>query len=419
MKVVVIGAGVVGTACAWYLAKAGHEVTVLERREGAGLETSFANGGQVSPCHAEPWANPSVLPKVLKWLGREDAPLLFRWNRWDPELWAWGLRFLSNCPRSRAEINTERALRVALYSRACLGELRQETGIVYDQRMQGILHVYRDRREFEHAQGAADLMARHGLRRLPRTPAECTAIEPALATVEHELAGGIFTPDDESGDAHKFTRELAALAAAKGVEFRWNTVIHGLTRDGGRVTAVETEAGPVRADSFVLAAGCDSPRLARTLGLRLPIIPAKGYSITVPVANHTGAPTVSVTDDEHKMVFSRLGDRLRAAGTAEMAGQDKGLNAARIAMITGHTRSLFPEGGDYGRAEPWTGLRPVTPDSVPLLGATPYGNLWLNTGHGTLGWTMSCGSGRVVADLVSGRPPAISMEGLDLRRFGH
>ena len=417
MKVVVIGAGVVGTTAAWYLARNGHDVTVVERREGAGLETSFANGGQISPCHAEPWANPAVLPKVLKWLGREDAPLLFRWGRWDPELWAWGLRFLANCTPARTRTNTERTLRVALYSRAGLAALRAETGIEYDQRRQGILHVYRDAREFDHAVAAAELMKHFGLDRRPQSPAACVAIEPALGSVASELAGGILTPDDESGDAHKFTTRLATLAEAQGVEFRWDLTVLGLIPDGAKVGGLVTSAGLLTADAYVLAAGVESPRLARPLGLRLPIVPAKGYSITVPVANHAGAPQVSITDDEHKMVYSRLGDRLRAAGTAEMAGHDHALTPARIAMILGHTRALFPDGGDYARAEPWTGLRPVTPDSVPLLGRTPWSNLYLNTGHGTLGWTMACGSGRIIADLVSGRPPEIALDGLDLSRF--
>lgn len=416
MKVVVIGAGVVGTASAWYLAKEGHEVVVVERREAAGLETSFANGGQVSPCHAEPWANPSVVPKVLKWLGREDAPLLFRWNRWDPALWAWAFRFLANCTSARAAINTERTLRVALYSRLCLQQLRAETGIAYDQKTKGILHVYRNSREFAHACAAAELMRRHGLERQPKTPADCIAIEPALAAVSPQLAGGIFTPDDESGDAHKFTTELARLAMERGVEFRWNVPVLGLARDRDRVAGLATAAGLITGDAYVLAAGCDSPLLAQPLGLRLPIVPAKGYSITVPVAGHAGAPCVSITDDEHKMVYSRLGDRLRAAGTAEMAGYDRSLNPKRIAMILDHTRTLFPDGGDFERAEPWAGLRPVTPDSVPLLGATPLANLWLNTGHGTLGWTMACGSGRVVAALVSGQRPEIDLGGLGLQR---
>ncbi|WP_173985389.1 D-amino acid dehydrogenase [Magnetospirillum sp. SS-4] len=417
MKVVVIGAGVVGTACAWYLAKDGHEVVVVERREAAGLETSLANGGQISPCHAEPWANPGALPRILRWLGRDDAPLLFRWNRWDPELWAWGLRFLANCTPARATVNIERTLRVALYSRLCLQRLRAETGIDYDQKTLGILHVYRDPRTFEQACAAAETMRRHGLARLPRTPDEAVTIEPALAAVRHELAGAIFTPDDESGDAHKFTTRLAALAAGAGARFHWTTDALALVQDGERLTGVVTDGGFIGADACVLAAGCASPALARPLGLRLPVVPAKGYSITVPVAGHDGAPSVSVTDDEHKMVYSRLGERLRAAGTAEMTGFDRTLDPRRLAMIASHARALFPDGGDYARAEPWTGLRPVTPDSVPLLGATPYANLWLNTGHGTLGWTMACGSGRIVADLVAGRMPEIGLDGLGLDRF--
>jgi D-amino-acid dehydrogenase len=417
VKVVVIGAGVVGTAAAWYLARAGHEVAVVERREGAGLETSFANGGQVSPCHAEPWANPAVLPKVLKWLGREDAPLLFRWNRWDPELWAWGLRFLANCTAARAEINTARTLAVAIYSRTCLQQLRAETGIAYDQRSRGILHVYRDAAEFDHAAAAAGTMRRHGLDRQPKTRAECVAIEPALAAAAPGLAGGIFTPSDESGDAHIFTTALATLAAGLGVEFRWGVDVRGFVGDGGRVSGLVTAQGTIAADAYVLAAGCDSARLARGLGLRLPIVPAKGYSITVPVAGHAGAPEVSITDDEHKMVYSRLGDRLRAAGTAEMAGYDTALNPRRAGLILEHARRLFPDGGDFDRAESWAGLRPVTPDSVPLLGATPFANLFLDTGHGTLGWTMACGSGRLIADLVSGRPPEIDIGGLGIDRL--
>lgn len=417
MRVLVLGAGVVGTAAAWYLSRAGHEVVVVDRRDGAGMETSFANGGQVSPCHAEPWANPAVIPKAMGWLGREDAPLLFRWSRWDPALWAWGLRFLANCTSARVGVNTERTLRVALYSRDCLRELRAELGLSYDQRGQGILHVYRDRRQFEHALGAAELMGRHGLPRHPLTAADCARLEPALAAVEPELAGGIHTPGDESGDAHKFTTSLAALAMAGGADFRFGRTVKALLRDGGRVVGALTDAGELRAEATVLALGSYSPLLARPLGLRLPIVPAKGYSITVPVAGHAGAPLVSVTDDEAKMVYSRLGDRLRAAGTAEFSGYDTSLNPIRWEVLRRKARALFPDGGEYDRAEPWAGLRPVTPDSVPLIGAAPLAGLWLNTGHGTLGWTMACGSGRVIADLVSGREPDIPLEGLGLERF--
>ncbi|MBI5164969.1 MAG: D-amino acid dehydrogenase [Magnetospirillum sp.] len=417
VKVLVIGAGVVGTAAAWYLTKAGHEVTVLDRREGPGLETSFANGGQISACHAEPWANPAVLPRILRWLGREDAPLKFRFNRWDPALWAWSLRFLANCTGGRAAVNTERALRVALYSRRCLQQLRAETGIAYDHRTRGILHVYRDPREFGHARKAAELMRRHGLPRFDKTAAECAAIEPALEAVAEHLAGGIFTPEDESGDAYAFTAALVRLATARGAVFRTGIKVIGFETNRDRVTAVLTEGGRLRPDGIVLAAGVWSPLLARSAGLRLPVVPAKGYSVTIPVAGHGGAPTVSITDDEHKIVCSRLGERLRVAGTAEMAGYDSSLNQLRWRLILDQARALFPDGGDFERAEPWAGLRPVTPDSVPLLGATPFRNLWLDTGHGTLGWTMACGSGRVIADLVSGRKPEIALEGLELGRF--
>jgi D-amino-acid dehydrogenase len=417
VRVLVLGAGVIGTAAAWFLARAGHQVTVIDRREGAGLETSFANGGQVSPCHAEPWANPSVLPKIAKWLGRDDAPLLFRWNRWDPDLWRWGVRFLMNCSAQAAEINLERTLRIAIYSRAKLQEVRAELGLEYDQRRLGILHIYRSQREFEHACNAADLMRQFGLFRQIKSSSECVALEPALSAVGTRLAGGIHTPDDESGDAHKFTQALAGHAARVGVEFRYGVTVTRLLVDGDRVTGITGSAGEMKADATVLALGSWSPLLARPAGLALPVVPAKGYSITVPVDGRKGAPFVSITDDEFKMVYSRLGDRLRVAGTAEMAGYDTSLNERRWTLVRDRAKGLFPDGGDYARAEPWTGLRPVTPDSVPLIGPTRLKGLWLNTGHGTLGWTMACGSGRLLADLLSDRKPEIDIEGLAANRF--
>lgn len=416
MKVLVLGAGIIGTTTAYHLARAGHQTVVLDRQDGAGMETSFANGGQISPCHAEPWANPSVLPKVIKWLGRDDAPLLFRWNRWDPALWAWGLRFIANCTSSRAAINTERTLRVALYSRACLQDLRERLGLEYDQRRQGILHVYRSEREFAQGRKAAALMNRFGLDRQIKDAAQCVAIESALSSVAGELAGGILTPGDESGDAHKFTRAMAEHAQREGAEFRFGTRVDAILRDDDRVTGARTDQGDIRADAVVLALGSWSPLLARPAGIRLPIVPAKGYSITIP-ADGPGAPFVSVTDDEHKMVYSRLGDRLRAAGTAEMTGHDVSLNPKRWHLILERARALFPLAGDFDQAQPWAGLRPVTPDSVPLIGAARLPGLWLNTGHGTLGWTMAAGSARIVADLISGRDPDIDLSGLGPGRF--
>ena len=417
MRVLVLGAGVVGVSAAWFLARDGHAVTVLDRQPGVGMETSFANGGQVSASHAEPWANPATPRKALAWLGREDAPLVFRWRRWDPALWAWGLRFLANCTAARARVNTERTLRVALYSRQVLAGLRAETGLAYDQKSRGILHVYRDHREFGHACGEAEMMVRLGLAREVCDPARCLAIEPALAAVAGELAGGLFSPDDESGDAHKFTGGLARLAADGGVTFRLGLTILGLAREGDRITAVITDQGRVEADMYVLALGSFSPLLVRSLGLRLPIYPAKGYSATVKVGDAAGAPEVSITDDENKMVYSRLGDRLRVAGTAELAGWDVSPTPSRARALVERARRLFPHAGDYDAAEPWAGLRPVTPDSVPILGRTPIRNLILDTGHGTLGWTMACGSGRLVADLVAGRPTDIALDGLGLERF--
>lgn len=420
MKVLVLGAGVVGVTTAWYLAEAGHEVTVVEREPGAGLETSFANGGQVSPCHAEPWANPATPLRALRWLGREDAPLLFRWNRYDPALWAWGARFLMNCTSRRAEINTGRTLRVAAYSRACLQRLRRDTGIEYDQKMLGILHVYRNQTEFAGAQKASELMNRLGLERQTKTPNEALEIEPALDGVRRDLAGAIFTPGDESGDAHKFTRELAALCAAKGVTFLYGTTVEELelSDSGRRLGSMTTDKGRLHADAFVLCAASWSPRLAGQLGLRLPIYPAKGYSATLSVTDQARAPQVSITDDEHKMVYSRLGDRLRCAGTAELAGWNTEMNPRRAKLIPALAEGLFPGAGDFSQAELWCGLRPVTPDSVPILGATAVPGLYLNTGHGTLGWTMSCGSAKLLADIVSGRPTDIDISGLGLERFG-
>jgi len=418
VKVVVLGAGVVGTAAAWYLRQAGHEVSVIERQPAAGLETSFANGGQVSPCHAEPWANPDTPFQALKWLGRADAPLIFKWWRYDPELWLWLLRFLSNCTPERTRINTDRTLRVALYSRQCLQALREEIALDYDQKTLGILHVYRDPRAFAHAIKAAEMMAKLGLRREAKTVAQALVIEPALGDAGGQLKGAIFTPDDESGDAHKFTQCLARHAAAKGVAFCYDTTVTGFVRAGDRISEVMTDRGPVRADAFVMTLGSWSHIWARQLGLHLPIYPAKGYSATLAVRDAAHAPEVSITDDEHKLVFSRLGARLRCAGTAELSGWSDAIDPVRARAIVKQARSLFPRAGDYDSAELWAGLRPTTPDSVPVIGKTKLTNLFLNTGHGTLGWTMACGSGKALADVISGHAPEIDMTGLGIERFG-
>ena len=409
MKILVLGAGVVGTCSAWYLQAAGHEVTVVDRQPAAGMETSFANGGQISVSHAEPWANPHVLPRLLKWLGRRDAPLLWHW-RADPQQWLWGLRFLRECLPGRVQANVAAILALALDSRRRLQILREELALDYDQLLRGILHVYTDRGELAAAMSAARLMARHGLEREMLDAAACVAIEPALAGAADILVGGDYTASDESGDAHRFTQALAERARQAGVIFQYGVEVERIASAGGQVAAVVVngEGGPrlLTADAYVLALGSYSPLLLRPLGIGLPVYPAKGYSATLTLADDSHAPSVSITDDERKLVFSRLGNRLRVAGTAEFNGYDLSADPVRCQALIDRTRQLFPKLAVEGEPAFWCGLRPATPSNVPLIGRSRLSNLWLNTGHGTLGWTMACGSGAALADLVGGRRPA-------------
>ncbi len=418
MKVLVLGAGVVGTATAYFLVEDGHDVTVLDRQPGPGLETSFANGGQISACHAKPWAAPHVPAQAFRWMFKPDAPLLFKPWRWDPPLWKWGMRFLRNCTSERVHINMDRTLRVALYSRAVLKALRQKTNIQYDQVTNGILHIYRTTAEFTEGKTTAAQLKTLGLPQDILTAAECVRVEPALKHVaKTDLVGGLYSVDDESGDAQRFTVELAKLASARGVVFRHNVTVRRLEAARGSVTRVITDQGEETADAFVLAMGSYSPHIARDLGLDLPVYPAKGYSISVDIDNPDAAPTVSITDETNFMVFSRLGNKMRVAGTAELAGWNTAHEPTRVAPLVRNAKSLFPEASAYQTLNAWSGLRPTTPDSVPILGTTPYQNLFLNTGHGTLGWTMACGSARIISDLISGRTPEIDLEGLGLERF--
>ena len=408
MKVVVLGAGVVGVASAWYLSKAGHEVPVVDRRAACGMETSFANGGQSSVSHAEPWANPTAPLKILKWLAREDAPLLFRLR---PELrqWLWGLAFLRECLPARTRHNIRQIVALGLYSRSSLQALRAETGIQYDQLSRGILHFYTTQQELDAAVEPARVMREHGCDVEMVSREQCLAIEPALANAN--VLGGSWTPSDESGDAHKFTQGLAKLTIERGVKFRAARIL-AIAGEGGRVAGVRIERPDlteeiVKADAYLVCLGSYSPLLTRPLGIHLNIYPAKGYSVTLPVADAARAYHVSMTDDEYKLVFSRLGDRLRIAGTAELNGYSTELNDVRCRAILRRVLELFPGASDPARAQFWTGLRPATPSNVPYIGATRYPNLFLNTGHGTLGWTHSCGSGRAIADILSGRKPEI------------
>ncbi|WP_417836674.1 D-amino acid dehydrogenase [Thalassospira tepidiphila] len=416
MHVVVMGAGVIGTTAAWYLLQNGHQVTVVDRRHASAQETSFANGGQISACHATPWANASTPKQILGWLGREEAPLLFR-MRFDPQLFSWGLRFLRNCTDARARINLEKALRVAIYSRDCLRALRDELALEYDHSTRGILHICRTEHDMVAVEKATAQMQEYGLKRRLVSSEECRTIEPALRDATAPIIGGSFTPDDESGDARKFTERLSEHCIAKGASFHFNTNITGLVHDQGKITCVHTDKGDIHADAFLVCLGSYSPLMLAPLGIKLPIYPCKGYSISINTTGYSGAPKTALIDDSVKMVYSRLGAQLRVAGTAELDGYNLRMSPRRQKLIVDKALELFPNSGDRSNVDFWSGLRPVTPDSAPVLGDTKYANLYLNTGHGTLGWTMSCGSAKAVADLISDKTPDISLTGLGIDRF--
>lgn len=416
MKVLILGAGVVGVSSAWYLARAGHQVTVIDRQAAAGLETSFANGGQISVSHAEPWSNPHAPLRALSWIGREDAPLLFR-MRWDTALFDWSLRFLRECTPGRTRANIHDIVSLALYSRAQLKALRAETGIRYEHLERGILHVYTDPKEFSAAIEASRILREFGCDRQTIDADTCIAIEPALEAARPALVGGDYTAADESGDAQLFTRNLAELCRTQGVTFSYGTTVERLELEGSRIAGVSVkntlgEPERLTADAYVLALGSYTPLLLRPLGMRLPVYPAKGYSATVPLSDASIAPSVAMTDDGHKLVFSRLGQRLRIAGTAEFNGYNTELNSVRCQALMQRTLQLFPELHPSGEPEYWCGLRPSTPSNVPFIGRTALPNLYLNTGHGTLGWTMACGSAKALADIISDRKPEVRLRSL-------
>ena len=411
MKVVIMGAGLLGVTSAYFLRQLGHDVTVIDRQASPAAETSFANGGQISVSHAEPWANPSAPLKVLQWLGKEDAPLLFR-LRADMRQWLWGLQFLRECTPARTRHNIGQIVRLGTYSRDMLQQLRRDTGIAYDQRTQGILHFYTSEKEFAGAEAPAAQMRELGCDRRVISADEAVKIEPALRHIRPQLAGATYTAEDESGDANRFARELVLRCQDDGVQFLLSHTVTALRETGGQIDHVEaTDAEGrfqrIRADAYVLAMGSLSPLYAKPLGINLPIYPAKGYSVTMPVVDESMAHQVSLTDDEFKLVFSRLGDRLRIAGTAELNGYDRDLNRVRCEAIVRRVEQLFPGAGDAERAQFWTGLRPATPSNVPIIGRSKLPNLYFNTGHGTLGWTHACGSGKSIARIISGLKPEV------------
>ncbi len=417
MHVLVLGGGVVGVTSAWYLARAGHQVTVLDRQPGAGLETSFANAGQVSPGYSAPWAAPGIPIKALKWLMMRHRPLVL-WPSLEPRLYGWLARMLANCTEEAYQRNKGRMVRLAEYSRDALRDLRRETGIAYDHREKGTLQLFRTQKQLDHVPDDTRVLDAYGVPYAVLDPAGCIAAEPALAHVSGSFVGGLRLPGDETGDAHIFTQRLAALCEGHGVRFRYDTAVAGLRREAGAVTGVVTGMGEVlTADAYVAALGSFTPALLRPLGIDLPVYPVKGYSLTLPVADAEAAPVSTVMDETYKVAITRLGDRIRVGGTAELAGFSHALRGPRRETLVRSLADLFPNGGDPAKARFWTGLRPMTPDGTPIVGRTAFSNLFTNTGHGTLGWTMACGSGRLLADLMSGCSPEIAADDLAIGRY--
>nr|WP_249133564.1 D-amino acid dehydrogenase [Bradyrhizobium sp. AUGA SZCCT0177] len=414
----ILGSGVIGVTSAYYLAKAGHEVTVVDRQPKPALETSFANAGEVSPGYSSPWAGPGVPVKAIKWLLMKHGPLVIR-PKVDPVMWLWLLKMLRNCTSERYAVNKRRMIPIAEYSRDALRALRSEIGIRYDERERGTLQLFRYAAQLDGTADDIAVLKQNGVPYEVLDRAGCIAAEPALAKVSEKIAGGLRLPQDETGDCHMFTQALALEAEKLGVRFAFNVGIDGLIADASRISGVATSNGVLQADAYVVALGSWSPRLLRPVGISLPVYPVKGYSITVPISDPDAAPVSTVMDESYKVAITRLGDRIRVGGTAEISGYSDRLYPARRATLDYSLTELFPRGGDIDKATFWSGLRPMTPDGPPVIGPTRYSNLHLNTGHGTLGWTMACGSGRVLADMLSGRKPDIDVKELALSRYDH
>ncbi|MBB3542961.1 MULTISPECIES: D-amino acid dehydrogenase [unclassified Rhizobium] len=415
MKVIVLGAGIVGVTSAYQLAKSGHEVTVVDRQQGPALETSFANAGEVSFGYCSPWAAPGIPMKAMKWLFMEHAPLILR-PKVDGAMLSWLVKMLSNCTSRRYAINKSRMLRLADYSRISIAELRAETGITYDERMQGTLQLFRTQAQLDASGKDVKALAADGIPYEVLDRDACTRVEPALKHVREKIVGGLLTPKDETGDCYKFSGALTMKAKDLGVNFLWDTTIKSLDVEGDRVRGVLTSSGWLAADAVVVAMGSFSPLLLKRHGIKLPVYPVKGYSLTIPITDATRAPESTVMDETYKIAITRLGDRIRVGGMAEISGYTNDLGQARRLTLEHSVMDLFP-GGDAHNGSFWSGLRPMTPDGTPVIGATKIAGLFLNTGHGTLGWTMSSGSARVIADLVSGRKPDIDATDLAISRY--
>lgn len=416
MRVVVLGSGVIGVTSAWYLAQAGHEVVVVDRQAEPALETSFANAGQISPGYSAPWSAPGVPLKALKWMVQDLAPLRIA-PRWDPVMLGWMGKMLANCTESAYARNKARMLRIAEYSRDCLIELRKEIGIEYDNRAQGLIQLFRSEKQQAASVNDIRILESCGVAYESLALEQIFKYEPALKHVADKLVGGLRLPGDETGDCFKFTQKLAEHCRELGVEFRFNTDIQSLQVEKGEVVGVKTAQGELKGDAYLVALGSYSPSLLAPLGIKLPIYPVKGFSLTIPIDDVERAPESTVMDETYKVAVSRLGDRIRVGGTAELTGFDLSTPDSRRANVEFVVNDLFGGSCDPSSAELWTGLRPMTPDGTPILGETQYRGLFLNTGHGTLGWTMSLGSARYITDLINNRRPAISTEGLSVARY--
>lgn len=417
MRVLVLGSGVIGVTTAWYLNQAGHEVVVVDRESGPALETSFANAGQVSPGYSAPWAAPSIPVKAMKWLLMRHAPLIIR-PQLDMAMIRWTLAMLRNCTHERYALNKGRMVRLAEYSRDQLDLLRRQTGIAYDGREQGTLQLFRTEKQLADVHKDVDVLRAQGVPCEVLDPAGCIAAEPGLGASDVPFVGGLRLPNDETGDCFLFTNALAKLAAEQGVVFHNGVQIHGLTEANGRIVGARTSMGALQADAVVVALGSYSPQMVAPLGLKLPVYPVKGYSITARITDADRAPVSTVMDESYKVAITRLGDRIRVGGMAELSGYNNSLPLLRRETLEQSVGSLFPGGGDLKGASYWSGLRPMTPDGTPVIGATALPGLYLNTGHGTLGWTMACGSARVLADTLGGAKPEIETHDLSLNRYG-
>jgi len=417
MRVLVLGSGVIGTTSAYYLARAGFEVTVVDRQPAAAMETSFANAGQVSPGYASPWAAPGVPLKALKWLLQRHAPLAIKATG-DIDQYLWMAQMLRNCTQNRYAVNKERMVRLSEYSRDCLDELRAETGIAYEGRSLGTTQLFRTQEQLDNAAKDIAVLEQAGVPYEVLDREGIARVEPALARVSNILSGALRLPNDQTGDCQLFTTRLAEMCVKLGVEFRFGQSIESIDFAGDTIKGVRINGTLETADRYVLALGSYSPQLLKPSGITAPASPLKGYPLTVPITNPAMAPTSTILDETYKVAITRFDNRIRVGGMAEIAGFDLSLNPRRRETLEMIVNDLYPHGGDLQQASFWTGLRPTTPDGTPIVGATPYRNLFLNTGHGTLGWTMACGSGRLLADLIARKTPQISAEGLDISRYG-